>query len=31
MSATLSEAAEAHRLVGDTQVSGNIVRLPWTH
>ena len=31
MSVTLSEAAEAHRLVADKQVSGNIVRLPWTH
>ncbi len=31
MSVTLSEAAEAHRLVANNQVSGNIVLLPWTH
>ena len=27
----LSEAAEAHRLVANNEVSGNIVLLPWTH
>ena len=30
MNVTLSEAAEAHHLVANNEVSGNIVLLPWS-